>query len=376
MKSPHLEMGVILALLALPIWAQPAREGIIEVANIILAVPTVAKGAGILFEKEVFDRPGEESFRLRFNDIQKGATTDNTRVVIRNRSYEVIEDVSIAAFAVSTEYWTRVLPGSYALVQVVGGAGDIASGLSFRVDRIGTSAKGARLLSKVDPLNPKDRPIAEFSGNVALMKAARSVAKLIISRDLDTISCTGFMVSADVMVTNQHCIPSAASCSASYAKFGYERDRAGKLSEGQDFRCVRLLDSDVGLDFAVIRLEGAPGQSTRWGYLQWAERKHALDEPLAVIQHPDGEPKRGAVQGCFVTTVDAIGKLAGDASDFGHRCDTMTGSSGSPAVDASMKVLGLHHMGFDTSDARWSFENRAVRADRLRARISKWTEVQ
>ncbi len=376
MRVQHLGVGAILAFLALPILAQPAREGLIEPANIILAVSASAKGPGILFEKEVFDRPGEESFRLRFNDIHKGTATENIRIVIRDRSDRVIEGFPIAAFTAGNEYWTRVLPGSYALVQVVGAVDDTASGLSFRVDKIGTTAKGARLLSKVDPLNPKDRPIAEFSSNAELMKAARSVAKLIISRDLDTISCTGFMVSADIMITNQHCISSAANCSGTYAKFGYERDRAGKLSEGQDFRCLRLLDSDFGLDFALIRLDGAPGQTDRWGHLHWAEHKHFHEEPMAVIQHPDGEPKRVAVQGCFVSTVEAIGKMAGDASDFGHRCDTMTGSSGSPALNTSMKVLGLHHMGYDTSDPRWSFENRAVRADRLRARILKWTVAQ
>lgn len=376
MKIKHLGWGVIVAFLGAPTWSQPAREGLLEAVNITFTVPMGVKGEGILFEKEVFDRPGEESFRLRFNDIQKGAVIGSPLVLIRNRSYEIIEKIPIAAFTAGVEYWTRVLPGSYALVQVVGEVGEAASGLSFLVDRIGTSAKGVRLLSKVDPLNPKDRPIAEFSGNTALMKASRSVAKLIISRDLETISCTGFMISADLMVTNQHCISSAAACSGSYAKFGYELDAAGTLSEGQDFRCIQLLESDYGLDFAVIRLEGAPGQVSHWGHLQWAEHTHSPNEPLAVIQHPDGEPKRAAVQGCFVTTMDAVGKLAGDFSDFGHRCDTMTGSSGSPALDASMKVRGLHHMGFDTLNAQWSFENRAVKSERLSARISKWTEAR
>lgn len=367
---------MILTAAASPLFAQPAREGILEVADILLAVPENAERSGILFEREVFDRPGEESFRLRFNDIRRGNASDDVRIIIRNRSNEVIDEVDVSAFAARTEYWTRILPGSYALVQVVSGQIEIASGLSFRVDRIGVSARGASLLSKVDPLNPKDRPVAEFSGNPALMKASRSVAKLIISRDLETISCTGFMVSAELMVTNQHCISSAASCSGSYAKFGYERDAAGKLSKGQDFNCVRLLESDVGLDFAIIRVDGSPGHSSRWGHLQLADRKPALGEPLAVVQHPDGDPKRVAVQGCSITTIAAVGKLPGSETDFGHRCDTMTGSSGSPALDASMKVVGLHHMGFDTADARWSYENRAVRAEELRARIAKWTENQ
>lgn len=370
MKLRSLWTTIALALPYLTATAEPSKEGRVEAVDIPFVAPEAAHGPGILFEKEVFNRQGEEAFRLFFTGIARGAASEDIRIVIRNRVNDVIDDTPIAAFAADGDYWTHFLPGSYALVQVVGGANATAQGLVFRVGGIALPVKGANLLSQVDPLNPKDRPIAEFSGNTALMKAARSVAKLIFTKEFDVLSCTGFMVSPDVMVTNNHCISSATVCASAYATFGYERDAAGNLSAGEDFRCSRVLSSDAGLDFTAIQLVGSPGDATRWGHLQWSSQSIALNEPLVLIQHPAGDPKRAAVEGCSVSTVDAVGKQPGVNTDFGHRCDTMTGSSGSPALDTSMKIRGLHHMGYETKDRRWAFENRAVKAEQLRARIS------
>lgn len=370
MKLRSLCTAIAATILCSTALAEPAKEGRLETVDVALSVPPTVRGPGILFEKEIFDRPGEEAFRLFFTDIARGAASDDIRIVIRNRVNDVIDETPIGAFAADSVYWTRFLPGSYALVQVVGGANATAEGLGFRVGGIALTAKGATLLSQVDPLNPKDRPIAEFKSNAALMKAARSVAKLIFTKDFEVLSCTGFMVSPDVMVTNQHCISTATVCASAYATFGYERDAAGKLSAGEDFRCKSLLDYDAGLDFAAIQLSGSPGDHARWGHLQWSEHPIALNDSLVLIQHPAGDPKRAAVQGCSVSTVDAVGKKTGVNTDFGHRCDTMTGSSGSPTLDTSMKVLGLHHMGYETQDPSWASENRAVKAEQLRARIS------
>ena len=353
-----------------PAQTQPAREGRVEAADILFRqADAPLSSPGVVVEKEVFDRLGEQGFRLRFSSFTPPTNMEGAKVVVRNRMNFVIDEFPLKALASAPEYWTLMLPGSYALVQVVVPAGS-AQGLSFRIDRIGTFAKEPGQLSQVDPLNPKDRPLWEFAGNAPLMRAARSVAKLIMTIDFDTVSCTGFMVSPDLMLTNQHCVPSASVCASTYAKFGYERDAAGKETVGEDYRCRKLVDVSAELDFSLLRLEGSPGSTERWGFLAFAAAPHRLHQPLAMVQHPDGDPKRVALQGCGVTTLQAVGKQAGVFSDFGHKCDTLTGSSGSPLLDLGMRVLGLHHLGYDLHDKDWTFENRAVMAERVRARIA------
>lgn len=354
--------------------AQPAREGRVEAGDILFRVDGAPlSAAGVLVEKEVFDRPGEQGFRLRFSGFTPPAKMQAAKVVVRNRMNVVIDEFPLEALASASEYWTLMLPGSYALVQIVGFA-DGAQGLGFRIDRIGTFAKEPGPLSQVDPLNPKDRPLWEFASNAPLMKAARSVAKLIMTIDFDTLSCTGFMVSPDLMLTNQHCVPSASVCASTYAKFGYERDATGKEAASKDYRCLKLVEVNAELDFALLRLDGSPGSAERWGFLTFAATSHVLKQPLALVQHPDGDPKRVALHDCNVTTFQAVGKQLGVFSDFGHKCDTLTGSSGSPLLDKDMRVLGLHHMGYDSNDKDWALENRAVMAALVRARIAQHLE--
>ena len=49
---------------------------------------------------------------------------------------------------------------------------------------------------------------------------------------------------------------------------------------------------------------------------------------------------------CKLSGVNRIGAKTGDASDFGHLCDTLGGSSGSPVMDWQSGFVVLHHFGF------------------------------
>lgn len=364
--------GAVLASFVCCADAQVANEGVVQAVSPRIVASNIPDAADLLWEKEVFERPGVTFFRIHFNEIRKGEARD-VSIVIRNLSNKVIATLPVQEFAASDTFWTGILPGGYGLVQLVKTTRDgTARGLSFAVHEVALEARGARLYSQVDPNNPKDRPLVHYMADKPLMAAARSVAKLVFARDGRQQSCTGFMVAPDLMVTNEHCISTKSVCSSAYAYFGYQYDEHAVLHPGEEHRCVEVLDSDVGLDYALLRIAGAPGAPNKWGVMRWRQQPPREGEPLTLIQHPDGLPKRVARDGCGVTTLDANGKAPSVMTDFGHKCDTMSGSSGSPVIDGNNQVVGVHHLGYDSADSRWIFENRAVKAQAILGRIDKF----
>lgn len=365
----------LITLLALTCWyrigyCQPKLEGRFQPLDIVSPSFDQAKKRGILWEKEVLDQPGISFFRLHFTDVVRGKADTNISIVIRDRAYKAIATISLADFTDGGEYWTGTLLGSYALLQVINDQDSPPTQFSFTVKEAGIEARGARVLSQMDPLNPKDRPVVFYRDNPKLIAASRSVAKLRYAKDGRMYSCTGFMISPDILLTNHHCISSENVCASTIAIFGYEYNEKSELQQGDEFKCQQMLDADPGLDFAILRIRGNPGVKERWGALDWDGANLRKGGQLTLIQHPDGDPKRVAHEGCAVSTLNAVGKIHADETDFGHTCDTMTGSSGSPVLSDNFKLIGLHHLGFDILEQRWARENRAVKAIRLRDRIS------
>ena len=71
----------------------------------------------------------------------------------------------------------------------------------------------------------------------------------------------------------------------------------------------------------------------------------AEDQALVIIEHPAGEFKQASIDDCKVKSVSRPGS-GGGSTDFGHLCDTLGGSSGSPVLDRqSGGLVGLHHLG-------------------------------
>jgi V8-like Glu-specific endopeptidase len=267
---------------------------------------------------------------------------------------------SFREFSARGERWTRILPEGFAVVQAVRNDNQPVR-LEFTIKEAARESKGGTVLSRQDPNHIRDKDISAFAGNAAIMEVARSVAKLSFPIGDKLATCTGFMVTADLLLTNHHCVSTIDTCFATVAIFGYQRDASSHVLPTKQYDCIAVIQTNKTRDYSLLQIDGSPGAATEWGILKIGHASLlAVKQPVYMVQHPSGEPKRVALDNCKVSTPNAAGTIAGVKSDFGHICDTESGSSGSPVLDLSHHVVGLHHLGFDAKNNRWSRENRAV----------------
>lgn len=300
--------------------------------------------------------------------LPEGADLEFT---IHGRNDELLASIPASAMVDGASYWSTTIPGTYALVEVRNRKA-LEGVLRMRLGEIGTEVRGARKLSVQNPADPKDEPIRMFAGKPSVILAARAVAKLAFVKANRMLTCTGFLLSNDLMLTNQHCFDTQEACSSAIVTFGYEEDADLNVVKGEEQRCQQVVMSDAGLDFSLIRVTGDPG--TRWGMLQWEEKPPPAAAPLYVIQHPNGRPKRVALKGCKVKAAKTQGGVPGQKTDLSHLCDTEEGSSGSPVLNMNNRVVALHHLGFDDPGSQWARENRAALASFIRSCIAGSTQ--
>lgn len=105
------------------------------------------------------------------------------------------------------------------------------------------------------------------------------------------------------------------------------------------------------LDYALIRLEGSPGNDTvgdkasavgtKRGYIPLPEGSYDFpaDAPLCIVQHPRGLPLQLAID------TKSILKLNKNGTRVTYRTNTEPGSSGSPCFTLKWELVALHHSG-------------------------------
>lgn len=105
------------------------------------------------------------------------------------------------------------------------------------------------------------------------------------------------------------------------------------------------------LDFALLRLKGAPGNepvginpqpgSPKRGWIKLPEQEYGFpaNSPLLILQHP----KRAPLKLAFDT--NAILSLNGNKTRVTYRTNTDHGSSGSPCFSLNWELVALHHAG-------------------------------
>ncbi|REJ88919.1 MAG: serine protease [Planctomycetota bacterium] len=183
---------------------------------------------------------------------------------------------------------------------------------------------------------------------------------------------TAFLISEDLLLTNNHVIANEAFASTkSKVQFNFQIDLEGAPLQVDEYD----LDPDAGfytnprLDFTVVRVKSkspsdvhpeshavAPG--THWGFIELSESVvFAEGQPVNVIQHPAGRYKEVALQKNEITDISN--------TVIRYRTDTEPGSSGSPVFDNHWELVALHHSAGERSAEGVWLSNEGIRIDRI-----------
>lgn len=356
-------VAAVLALLATTTSAQDfpeieaPRSGFIVDQEIVISVdpgrpgPVLWRG-GIERSRTDFIR-----FRLR---VEGEAPPPETRLLL-SAPLGVTDEMRLAAVGADGA-WSVLLPFGEVELALLGDS--LPEGTRVTIDAILEHAGGGVLFSTHgdnDLIPVHDSAVPE-----EVRRLGTAVAWLsFVDASGRPGNCTGFLVSPNTLLTNEHCINDATSCDTLSVVFDFEIGPDGRQQIGPQRRCAGIEFENVNftLDATAIRLDRALGDDRV--PLVLSDDAKGPEGSLVVIQHPgQSVPKQVSIIDCAAVAhrLDARGV----ATDFTHTCDTATGSSGSPILNAAGQVVGLHHFGFeDAPDSTWS-ENRAVHADLIR----------
>ncbi|MCB1386295.1 MAG: trypsin-like peptidase domain-containing protein [Nitratireductor sp.] len=343
--------------------AQPFRGGAVSELEIVFPPPGIAlapEDAGdpaagdlatdaLVWAKTIrspvsqgTEAPAQVRLRLSAIALPPG---DGFRIEIADLRGRVYDTLDRPLLEGGGPVWTLGVPGTAASLRVRGG--DAVEGLRFTIDRIAFPFDGKALESVFGQNDLMD--IKDYTGIhlAAVQGVETSVARIDFVTALGGDVCTGFRIGADLVQTSSHCIADGVTCATASILFGYKKNAFNGIERGQQVRCVEVVavDGAAGADTALLRVSPVPEA----GYAVAALRGDdpVGDEPLFMVEHPGGEPKKLSIIDCH--RLDTA-LTAQSADTFGHTCDTKGGASGAPIFDVAGLVVGQHRAGHDNPD--------------------------
>jgi len=164
--------------------------------------------------------------------------------------------------------------------------------------------------------------------------------------------CSGSLISTNLFLTAGHCVD--AGTVGEFVSFNFERAANSTALLTQTHVRITAVVEDAlgGVDYAIVRLEGTPGNT--FGIAPVAAADPANGAAITIIGHPGGQPKQ----------IEA-GTVAGRTGNFitYGNVDTLGGSSGSGILNSSGQIVGVHTNGGCTATGG---TNSGIRIARIR----------
>ena len=168
---------------------------------------------------------------------------------------------------------------------------------------------------------------------------APSVCRLEVALNSLSQSGTGFCIGKDLLLTNWHVLSlDGAHPTSVSAEFGFDTDQTNQPVPASLYVCdPATIVTNKDDDWGVVRVKDPLPDSVPIVNLMIASGNPVDKEPTFIIQHPGGGRKR-------------VAYVRNQVTFFDHRVvqylsDTQVGSSGSPVLNESGRVIALHHAG-------------------------------
>jgi hypothetical protein len=289
-------------------------------------------GSGVIWTRVVSHTTPVPAVRVHVQ-VRRGRPAADWRIRIRDLSGQEVESLAGGSpLLASGGVWSREVSGRGAEIELV--TDTDAQGIEIAVDQYAFRVTSGvpQSITGIDQRIPIRRAPQDVRG------WAPAIARLSFIQDGDQFVCTGFLVTADLLFTNEHCLGTEPAALSALVEFGFDTPDATPTT----FRVSRLEAASIPLDYAIVRLSEAPNG---FGRVRLMAAPADEDQALVIIEHPAGEFKQASIDDCKVKSVSRPGSEGGP-TDFGHLCDTLGGSSGSPVLDRqSGGLVGLHHLG-------------------------------